>query len=118
MGSSRGPKDRSSPVSSSIAKLDRRLQPYARALVEVARDYGLNPRITSTYRSLAEQKRLYARYLQGRHPLPVAVPGKSLHNYGLAIDLVSSDNAWLGKVWSYWGGRWGGARDPVHFGAY
>ncbi len=22
---------------------------------------------------------------------------------------------WLGAVWEYWGGRWGGARDPVHF---
>ncbi len=105
-------------MSSSLAKLDRRFQPYARALVDVARQYGLDPRVTSTYRSLTEQRRLYARFRAGKHPLPVAVPGTSLHNYGLAIDLVSRDNPWLGKVWHYWGGRWGGARDPVHFGAY
>jgi len=23
--------------------------------------------------------------------------------------------AWLGSVWEYYGGRWGGIRDPVHF---
>jgi len=24
---------------------------------------------------------------------------------------------WLGRVWTYWGGRYGGLVDPVHFQA-
>jgi LAS superfamily LD-carboxypeptidase LdcB len=64
---------------------------------------------------MAEQARLYESYRAGRHPLPVAPPGRSLHNYGLAIDLVSSDNELLSRVWREAGGRWGGQRDPVHF---
>jgi len=48
---------------------------------------------------------------------PVAKPGTSLHEAGLAVDLVSDDNAWLGEVWQYWGGQWSPS-DVVHFGAY
>lgn len=95
------------------------LQPYARALYALAAQYGLGPRITSTYRSVAEQQYLYDRYKRGESTLPAAAPGRSLHNYGHAFDLVVNTpeaQAWLGAVWKSWGGRWGGDfSDPVHF---
>ena len=55
--------------------------------------------------------------LPGRIPTPSPPPGRSWHNYGLAMDLVSTDNAWLGAVWRHWGGFWTPS-DAVHFGAY
>ena len=94
--------------------------PWARGLLDVAAYYRIPYTITSTRRSLSEQRRLYARYLAGRHPLPVARPGCSQHNYGYAWDMVVPNNAdreFLGAVWRNWGGYWGGAKDPVHFGA-
>lgn len=54
--------------------------------------------IGSGYRSIDEQKRLYALYLAGRGNL-AAKPGSSMHNYGLASD----------------GPHWG-ARNPGAFG--
>jgi LAS superfamily LD-carboxypeptidase LdcB len=43
------------------------------------------PRVTSAYRSLAEQERLYALYLAGRGNL-AAKPGTSWHERGRALD--------------------------------
>lgn len=95
------------------------LQPYADALYSLAVAYKLQPRITSVYRSPAEQRVLYNRYQSGASSLPASAPGRSLHNYGHAFDLVVKDaaaQAWLGQVWQSWGGRWGGTfKDPVHF---
>ena len=42
--------------------------------------------ITSGYRSLKKQAELYAAYKKGG-PL-AAAPGKSAHNYGLAVDIA------------------------------
>jgi len=52
--------------------------------------------------------------LAGRHPYPVAPPGESMHNYGLAADIVCDDLEWLGHVWQHWGGYWS-PRDEIHF---
>lgn len=104
-------------MATSLNLLDGRFRPWAKALLDLASRYRLRPRVTSTYRSISEQRRLYERYIAGEHPYPVAKPGESLHNYGLAIDLVSDDNAWLGAVWKHWGGAWT-PKDDVHFGAY
>lgn len=101
-------------MGASLRSLDPQFRPYAQALVEVARSYGLKPVVTSTYRSVSEQRRLYERWLAGQHPYPVAPPGRSLHNYGLAIDLVCGNQAWLGSVWRSWGGVWSPS-DNVHF---
>lgn len=93
--------------------------PWARGLLDVADQHRISYTITSTRRSLSQQRRLYNLYLAGRHPLPVAPPGCSQHNYGLAMDVVipnEADRRWLGFVWKHWGGYWGGDRDPVHFG--
>lgn len=101
----------------SLSKLNPNFLPWAEALLDVARRYSLSPHITSGFRSIEKQRRLYERYLAGQHPLPVAPPGKSMHNYGLAFDMISRNNQWLGAVWASWGGRWGGQKDPVHFSA-
>ena len=102
-------------MSTSLRLLEPWFQPYAEAIVDVARQYGLKPRVTSTFRSLREQRGLYEAYLRGWHPYPVAPPGQSQHNYGLALDLTSEDNNWLGQVWKSWGGYWTPS-DRVHFG--
>lgn len=78
---------------------------------------GLRPRVTSAYRSIREQEILWNRRQRGQHPLPVAFPGTSMHNYGLAVDLVSDNNEALGRYWQSLGGVWGGKSDPVHFAA-
>lgn len=102
-------------MSRSLFQLDPRFRPYAVALLTVARQYRLEPVVTSTRRTIAEQKRLYEAWRRGQHAYPVAPPGQSAHNYGLAIDLVSRNNNWLGRVWCHWGGLWS-MRDRVHFG--
>lgn len=87
-----------------------------RALYAEASRLGLHPRITSTYRSRATQARLYRAFLQGRSRWPAARPGHSLHQYGLAFDMLSDDMARLGAIWESWGGRWGGRfNDAVHY---
>lgn len=94
------------------------LQPPAAALIDLASRAGVNPRVTSTLRTSAEQARLYRRFLEGRSTLPAAPPGTSAHEYGYAFDMVASslvDLQDLGTVWASWGGVYGGARDPVHF---
>ena len=101
----------------SFSKLNRKFRPWAEYLYYVAQINGLTPKLTSGYRSIAAQRKLYTRYLRGAHPLPVAPPGRSYHNYGLAVDLVTKNNAALGAWWRSIGGTWGGARDPVHFQA-
>lgn len=90
------------------------IRPVFEWLVAYARWMGLDPRVTSTVRTRAEQEALYAKALRGENPYPVARPGTSRHERGLAIDLVSRDNAALGKVWNAVGGRWS-PQDAVHF---
>ncbi len=91
-------------------------RPWATWLYRVAEFNRLRPRVTSTYRSFSQQERLYRDYLQGRSRYPAARPGASLHNFGLAFDMVSDNLEGLGHVWESVGGRWGGRfRDPIHF---
>jgi len=99
-----------------MSLLDPDFRPYAEALVQVARQYQLKPRVTSTFRTLREQERLYEDYRRGVSKYPAAPPGQSQHNYGLAFDMTAQDLEWLGAVWKHWGGYWT-SRDPVHFGA-
>jgi len=91
------------------------IQPFARALVDAAGAAGLQPRVTSTVRTYAQQKRLYSRYVAGLSPYPAAPPGQSAHEYGWAFDMVSTDNGACGDFWQQLGGVWGATRDPVHF---
>ena len=74
----------------------------------IATIYGYTLRITSDFRSVAEQEELFA---QGRdvegHIVTQALPGKSIHNYGFAVDVVDRwrgfDINWqrLGKIGTY-----------------
>ena len=52
------------------------------AACDVARPYS----VTSSYRSREEQERLYAEYASGQRSAPVAKPGTSKHELGLALD--------------------------------
>jgi len=93
------------------------LRDAARALVDAASRARLQPRITSTLRSHAEQIRLYRRYLAGTAGFPVAPPGQSAHEYGQAFDLVVSPMealADVGYTWQTWGGGWNPG-DAIHF---
>jgi len=106
-------------LSASLDALIPDLQPYARELVRAAGAAGLLPKVTSTVRSYAEQKRLYDRAQQGLSPYPAAPPGHSSHEYGYSFDLIVSPMDYLVDVGRYWqslGGIWGGQfKDPVHF---
>lgn len=87
-------------------------------LRELANYYGVRFDVTSGFRSIATQTELYRRRAAGLHPLPVAVPGTSTHNYGLAFDAVArapSSQADLVALAQAIGLVWAGPRDPVHF---
>ncbi len=91
------------------------------AVFNEAAEQGISVRITSSYRSIAEQKRLFARFGAGR----AAQPGSSFHNYGLAVDISASPPDGLEEVGLIaeqhglrWGGRFtGGMREPWHIDA-
>jgi|SRR5882762_6548123 len=100
-----------------FSQLDPELAAAARALVDAAAAARLQPRVTSTYRSHAEQTRLYRRFLAGQQGYPVAPPGFSAHEYGWAFDMVVSPMdalADVGYTWQQWGGAWNPG-DAVHF---
>jgi D-alanyl-D-alanine carboxypeptidase len=108
------------------------LYPWAAALLARAAAAGGSYRVDSVRRSHRLQARLYRTYLNLRrrgwsdaeigsryglfHP---ARPGTSAHEVGRAFDVrffgVSQEA--MGGLWQSWGGRWGGATDPVHFEA-
>jgi len=103
-------------VNSLAALIPEMIDP-ARALVQVANENGLQPRITSTLRTRTEQEKLYRRYLAGVSRYPVAPPGTSAHEYGFAFDMVVFSEEYLqylGQVWASWGGVWHPS-DPIHF---
>ncbi|MDG4603750.1 MAG: phage tail tape measure C-terminal domain-containing protein [Defluviicoccus sp.] len=103
----------------------QRLQDYASKLVERAAAEGIDVKVTSLIRSRDEQQRLYDAWLaRGKTGLPVAPPGKSKHEQGLAFDVAvqggGSQQQWqrLGELGKSLGMRWGGdfsRADPVHF---
>jgi hypothetical protein len=102
-----------------LRSIDRRLQPYAAALIQVARMKNPNVYITSGRRSAKEQLQLFVRFQEGRSRYPAAPPGSSKHERGLAFDLggmTQPQLRTLGKLWERWGGRWGGRfKDSIHF---
>lgn len=101
--------------------LHPQLIPWAEHLAREARRIGLRVVVTSVRRDRAEQAKLYAEYLAGRNPYPVAPPGRSAHEHGLAFDMDvrypdGRDAAPVtGAAWNSWGGRWSG-KDRVHYG--
>lgn len=106
-------------MTNSLSGLRSFFRPYARDLIHVASVARVQPRVTSTLRSATYQAKLYRDYLAGRNAYPVAPPGSSAHELGLAFDMVTSPMSALndlGSVWESWGGVWGGRfGDEVHF---
>lgn len=68
--------------------LARGVRERARWALDVAEYYGLDVEVTSTFRSWQTQAALRRKFERGLHPYPVAKPGESAHNYGLAWDSV------------------------------
>jgi len=99
------------------------LIPWAKWIHAVGQQQDGRLVVTSARRSWAEQTKLYYRWKKGMSKIPAAPPGMSLHQRGLAFDLARLGKeplgdpllAWLGGWWEYYGGKWGGERDPVHF---
>jgi D-alanyl-D-alanine carboxypeptidase-like protein len=101
-----------------LYELQEYIQPYAYELMRLAQPYGAQ--VTSVLRTTDEQRALYQTYLRGGSRYPAAPPGHSMHERGRAFDV--SAPAWvlyqMGRLWEWWGGRWGGrGGDPIHFEA-
>lgn len=103
--------------------LDRRFRPLADALLKLARRYGPY-RITSGCRSLQEQTKLYQAYQAGQNEFPVAPPGHSAHQKGLAVDIARADvDPYQDLFLQLLGMSWAEAdphliwnrSDPIHF---
>ncbi len=103
--------------------LDRRFRPMAESLIRIARKFGPY-KITSSCRSRSEQTQLYRRFLAGESDFPVAPPGHSAHQKGLAIDIARGDmdpyrDLFLHVLGQSWRSGdpslvWD-ASDPIHF---
>ncbi len=98
-------------------ELARRVEAMAAALA----NRGITIKVSSGFRSVERQRQLYAN--RRSNPYPVAVPGTSKHERGLAVDVVPvgarTAAVWraIGEEAKRAGLRWGGdfARpDPVH----
>lgn len=121
---------RSAPV---IAKLEPVIRPYAEKLLVRAAQQQIPLVVTTGYRTMDEQEKLYA---QGRTApgdiVTNAKPGSSWHNFALAFDVAVMDSSgnpswptdsvlWsrigqIGKeVGLEWGGDWQGFKDMPHF---
>lgn len=90
----------------------------AQNLLDLAQRAGVKPRVTSVFRTYAQQNALYQAYIKGTARYPAAPPGSSAHEYGYAFDMVvegTTNQADVGTVWRSWGGIYGGEEDPVHF---
>jgi len=91
-----------------------------RYLAWSARRQALPYEVTSTYRSITKQRQLYNDWVKrGYTGLPAARPGCSLHNYGLAVDMVPYEPGRLDEligIAAESGLIWAGLDDPVHFG--
>ena len=70
---------------SGLAPQVRRAAAYA---LQYARAENIPVRVTSTRRTLKDQRDLYRNYLAGRSQYPASPPGYSAHEYGLAFDSV------------------------------
>ena len=97
-----------------IATLHPAFAPSVNFLMDFAEYNGVNVRITSAFRSVEDQARVCAQ-VSG----PCATPGRSAHQFGLAVDLVagastnSAEHKWLMLVAGIMG--FGTvANDPVH----
>ena len=59
---------------------------------------GKKLKLNSAVRSSEKQKQLYDDYVSGKSKLPAALPGTSLHEKGLAVDIQNYDDAQVLEV--------------------
>lgn len=108
----------------SLRSLQPWLQPWAYWIFDYGKSFNPKLVVTSARRDYWKQYRLYQDYLSGKSAIPAAPPGRSRHQFGEAFDLASvgvdpfEDTSLpiLGYWWQYYGGLYGGVKDPVHFG--
>jgi hypothetical protein len=105
-----------------LSAVDDELARRVRAMADDLSAQGIEIVVRSGKRSLEQQQKLYAN--RGSNPYPVAVPGTSRHERGLAVDVVPvgarSSDIWqaIGEAGELQGLRWGGRfnhSDPPHF---
>jgi len=106
---------RFSVLAVNISRLHPKLRTIARNIPRAAAAIGFRARVTSGYRDPKKQAQLYNEYINGRSPYPVAPPGSSMHERGLAIDVVADDPDSLVLLLTRAGLSWAGPSDPVHF---
>lgn len=117
---------------------DRRintLHPLIRAkakefIIRAEKELGIKLRVTSALRTWDEQIKLYAKgRTNAGKKVTNAKAGQSLHNYGLALDVVEIKNGkalWSNPNWEKigalgkeigfaWGGDWKRFKDKPHF---
>lgn len=115
-----------------VDQLHPSIREDVKRFLEIAKQGGINLRVTSAYRNFNEQNELYAK---GRTKpgkiVTNAKGGESKHNYGVAFDVVIMDNGqpvwnyndprWneigdLGKKFGFvWGGDFKSIKDKPHF---
>lgn len=113
-----------------IATLQEAVRPYARALVQGAKERGIEIKVISGTRTYAEQDELYAK---GRTKpgsiVTNARAGYSNHNHGIAFDIgIFEDGKYIPESPLYkvvgligkslgleWGGSWRTIVDEPHF---
>lgn len=111
-----------------LAQLTNPMRAKTRCFLDKAKAAGFSLRITSGYRSIAEQNELYKigrRGIPGEKIVTNAKGGQSNHNFRIAIDVVDRskgyniDWAKLGKLGKScglaWGGDWTKFPDKPHF---
>ncbi len=105
-----------------LAGVDGELARRVRAMEAALAPRGIGLKVTSGRRSTAQQAVLYAN--RASNPNPVAKPGTSKHEQGLAVDVVPTGarsaavQKMIGEEGERQGLRWGGRfskPDPVHF---
>ena len=83
-----------------------------------ARARGFEAIVTSAKRTRLEQQSLFDQFQLGNRRFPVAAPGTSRHEIGLAIDMVALPAVHLPELVEIMrsvGFRWAGPSDFVHF---
>lgn len=79
---------------------------------------GNKIQINSAHRSDEDQQRLYDAWIKGgQQGMPVAKPGTSLHNRGLAVDIQNYNDPVAVKAFNEQGLSQKVKNDPVHFQA-
>lgn len=98
-----------------LSRINPKLKTIARNLPRVAAANGFQVRITSGYRTYAQQAKLYNDYISGGAQYPANPPGQSMHERGIALDILSTDTNKLVALLQSVGLTWAGWADPIHF---